>query len=553
MNFRMAVLAALLFLLAFIPAKAEEGSRVILVLDASGSMWGQIDGKTKMDIAKDVVGRVVANWKPQDELGLVAYGHRQKGSCDDIEVLREPGPLDAKDYMKAVNALNPKGKTPMTAAVKMAAESLKYTEKTATVILVSDGIETCDLDPCAVAEELEKLGVNLTVHTVGFGLDNKGAVAQLKCLAEKTGGTFTTADNASELQDALTKTIAAKPAPAPPPPAAIEFNVVGHVSMAAGVELAKPFLENSWVFNKPPGADGAEGAYVSTEYYADGKLKTNLPPGDYVASIQSRIAKVKLPFTVEAGKIAKLEADLEAGVVNFSGMLDETTALTDEGASWEIMTAEGQSLDTEYGSKYSFILNAGSYKVKLRLGDASSIVDVAVKAGETRDQVVSLGSGKVALTAVFAEGGPPMENGMSFEISKPAATAGEAATWINTMYDAKSVFSLPAGTYQAVVKLGIAETRQDIEVKSGAVTEIAINANAGFIATAVPGVTSYEVRAGKKDLDGSNKWITTTYDPALNVAANAGSYLVRAFKGDALIGEKLVEVKPGERSEFTIP
>ena len=133
---------------------------------------------------------------------------------------------------------------------------------------------------------------------------------------------------------------------------------------------------------------------------------------------------MKLPFTVEAGKIAKLEADLEAGVVNFSGMLDETTALTDEGASWEIMTAEGQSLDTEYGSKYSFILNAGSYKVKLRLGDASSIVDVAVKAGETRDQVVSLGSGKVALTAVFAEGGPPMANGMSFEISKPAATAG---------------------------------------------------------------------------------------------------------------------------------
>ena len=43
---------------------------------------------------------------------------------------------------------------------------------------------------CAVAEELEKLGVDLTVHTVGFGLDNQGAVAQLQCLAEKTGGTL---------------------------------------------------------------------------------------------------------------------------------------------------------------------------------------------------------------------------------------------------------------------------------------------------------------------------------------------------------------------------
>jgi len=61
------------------------------------------------------------------------------------------------------------------------------------------------------------------------------------------------------------------------------------------------------------------------------------------------------------------------------------------------------------------------------------------------------------------------------------------------------------------------------------------------------------VRAGKKDLDGSNKWLTTTYDPVLNIAANAGSYLVRALKGDALIGEKLIEVKAGERSEVTIP
>ena len=118
MNFRVAVLAAFLFLLAFIPARAEEGARVVLVLDASGSMWGQIDGKSKMEIAKEVVGKIVANWKPGDELGLVAYGHREKGSCTDIEVLREPGPLDAADYMRAVNALSPKGKTPMTAAVQ---------------------------------------------------------------------------------------------------------------------------------------------------------------------------------------------------------------------------------------------------------------------------------------------------------------------------------------------------------------------------------------------------------------------------------------------------
>ena len=101
--------------------------------------------------------------------------------------------------------------------------------------------------------------------------------------------------------------------------------------------------------------------------------------------------------------------------------------------------------------------------------------------------------------------------------------------------------------------LGLARTEQEVEVKAGALSEVTINANAGFLAVTAAGVTSYEVRMGKKDLDGSNKWLTTTYDPALNIAANAGSYLVKAFKGDTLIGEKLVEVKAGERAEVTIP
>lgn len=541
MSFRTSLLAVLLLMLMLVPARAEEGARVILVLDASGSMRAKIDGKSKMEIAKEVVATVLSTWKPQDELGLVAYGHREKGSCSDIEVLREPGLVNINDYMSAVDALSPKGKTPMTAAVKMAAESLQYTEKKATVILVSDGIETCGLDPCAVAEELEKLGVDLTVHTVGFGLDDKGAVGQLKCLAEKTGGTFTTADNASELQAALTKTVQA------PPPPAIKFNVVGHVRMAANVELAKPYLQPAWVLDKAAAADGTEGANVSTEYGAN--LKTNLEPGDYIATIKSHYAKVQVPFTVEAGKVAKLDASLEAGIVNFSGKLDENNALTDEGASWEIQTAEGEGVGTEYGAKQSFMLNAGNYKVKLQLGDASVVADVVVKAGESHDQVVTLGAGKLALTAVFAEGGPAMDKGMAFEVSK----AGEDGTRLATMYDPKSLFSLPPGNYKAVVSLGLARTEQDVEVKAGALSEVTINANAGFLATTVPGATSYEVRVGKKDLDGSNKLLITTYDPALNIAANTGSYLVKAFKGDTLIGEKLVEVKAGERSEVTIP
>lgn len=81
--------------------------------------------------------------------------------------------------------------TPMTDAVQQAAHALKFTENEVTVILVSDGEETCAADPCQAIAELEKLGVNLTVHTAGFGLESaeaKKAREQLQCMAQTTGG-----------------------------------------------------------------------------------------------------------------------------------------------------------------------------------------------------------------------------------------------------------------------------------------------------------------------------------------------------------------------------
>ena len=81
------------------------------------------------------------------------------------------------------------GKTPLSAAVKQAAEALKYTEDKATVILITDGLETCEADPCALGKELEQSGVDFTAHVVGFGLTAEEG-KQVACLAENTGGKY---------------------------------------------------------------------------------------------------------------------------------------------------------------------------------------------------------------------------------------------------------------------------------------------------------------------------------------------------------------------------
>jgi len=65
---------------------ADSGA-AILVLDASGSMWGKVDAKHKIEIARDVVAETVSKWDSGTDLGLIAYGHNKKGDCGDIETL----------------------------------------------------------------------------------------------------------------------------------------------------------------------------------------------------------------------------------------------------------------------------------------------------------------------------------------------------------------------------------------------------------------------------------------------------------------------------------
>ena len=218
--------AALSLVLALATGALAQGTgRTIVVFDASGSMWGQISGKAKITIAQEVMGELLATLPDDLELGLTAYGHRRKGDCSDIESMVAPQKGSRDAIRAAVNRISPKGRTPLSAAVIAAAEELKYTEDKATVILISDGVETCDFDPCEVGRRLEAAGVDFTAHVIGFDVADPAARAQLQCLAENTGGTFRTASDAAELSEAL-KVIAAPPPPPAPSPTTVRFVAV---------------------------------------------------------------------------------------------------------------------------------------------------------------------------------------------------------------------------------------------------------------------------------------------------------------------------------------
>ncbi len=201
-------------LIGALPAAVAD-ENVMIVFDGSNSMWGQIDGTAKIEIARDAMDNLLGEWTETHEIGLMAYGHRRRGDCTDIEMLVTPGEHTRAGILERINGITPTGKTPLTGAIEQAATTLSYADAPATVVLISDGLESCDRDPCAVSEALEQAGVAFTAHVVGFDLGDADASA-LSCIAENTGGQYLSARNADELGDAfsaVSSAVAAAPEP----------------------------------------------------------------------------------------------------------------------------------------------------------------------------------------------------------------------------------------------------------------------------------------------------------------------------------------------------
>ena len=83
---------------------------------------------------------------------------------------------------------------------------LRGVEEHTTVVLISDGKETCNADPCAVVGQLRDQGIDIRVHVVGFDVD-RAEREQLMCIAEAGGGEYFSADSTAELKESLTEVV----------------------------------------------------------------------------------------------------------------------------------------------------------------------------------------------------------------------------------------------------------------------------------------------------------------------------------------------------------
>lgn len=182
---------------------------LLVVFDGSGSMGAEREGRVKLEIARaafvelvrELPGAVVS-------AGLIAYGHRREGDCNDIELIIPPEPLDRMHLADGLATIRARGMTPIAGALEAAADALTAAEGERAIVLLTDGEDTCGGDPSAVAQRLrDELGIR--IHIVGFDIMEPDAAIELRRMAEAGDGGYFTAATVEGLNDMITRVAAA--------------------------------------------------------------------------------------------------------------------------------------------------------------------------------------------------------------------------------------------------------------------------------------------------------------------------------------------------------
>ncbi len=167
----------------------EPKSRILFIFDASNSMAGQWDGARKIDMAREILNEMVDSLEkmPNVEMALRVYGHQSPvppQDCSDTKLEVPFSPNNALRIRQKLRFINPKGTTPIARSLELAPGDFPPCENCRNIILlITDGVEACDGDPCLVSTRLQKKGIILRPFVIGIGTD-PGFRETFNCIGE---------------------------------------------------------------------------------------------------------------------------------------------------------------------------------------------------------------------------------------------------------------------------------------------------------------------------------------------------------------------------------
>ncbi|MCB9344194.1 MAG: VWA domain-containing protein [Lewinellaceae bacterium] len=414
-------------------------SPIIYICDASGSMWGQMQGKTKMGIATDVLSNSVSKLPDNQKVGLVAYGHRKKGDCQDVEFLIDVESGSKSQIEQSLKGIKPLGMTPLAYSASQVIDKLRQTKMKATIILVTDGIESCKGNICDVVTAAKKEGIDFRMHIIGFGL-KESETEQLKCAAKAADGKYFDAADAEGLSEVLNEATAAT-----------VDDPKGNFSVYA-IKNGKPIDAYVEAFQY-----GTKKSMSIGRTYKDTAL-LYLPSGKYELLVKpledSDVSPISIPV------IQNTDGNAGHQTVSFdSGKMDVTT--TNNGEGWDVLvkilengSGKVAASGRTYGKTKSFDLNPGTYDISFQamrvdcLSDVVTQEDIVVDGGKTAKVEYDFRTGEAMIGVKSSKGLVDASVKVMDAVSKK--TVANNRTYTSSTSNPKK-FILCAGEYEVSV------------------------------------------------------------------------------------------------------
>jgi Ca-activated chloride channel family protein len=554
---------------------AEEPASVVVVFDGSGSMAGNIEGVrgSKVVLAREALRRALAKVAPQTRVGLAAFGHR-RGDCGDVELLRPLEPLDAARLSDAVDRVNPRGRGPLTTALREAAKALPRAGKRS-LVLIHDDPDNCQQNVCVAAEELRRAGI--VVNVVGLGLRPNDA-ALMACVPQATGGRLFNAHTGEEIvadvEEALRLTESeadridrsaisgrAAPQPGPAQPNAAPVPAEG----PAGLYLRALLRPGAEPIGLPLHWTVSAAGQARSVLYEAWALNPHVPakPGHYV--VEARDGAVAVSQEVDLDdRPTPVNVVLNGGTLLIRAQALKSAAplgdaiVTVREAGEAQNTRDGAApLAMFKGGEGLVLLPAGRYLVRVEQGLVSAERSVVVPAGSAGRIEIALNAARLLLSAAGQDTAGAAEV-VIFSVVEddPDAPKGRREVVRSTARAAD--FVVPPGTYYVAARQGGIEARERLAVGPGDVVRRTLNLAGGRLALAIKAagavgggeeLVSYRLER----LDGAAPEVMATSRAAPVFALPSGRYRVVGRLG-AINARAVrdVEVRTGQLQQLVL-
>jgi Ca-activated chloride channel family protein len=501
-------------------------------------MAGQLEGggrQKKIDLVREALRASLAKIGPQARVGLAAFGHR-RGNCTDVETIRAPDPVEAESMVTQLGLIQPRGRGPLTFALREVAKRLPQTAGPRSLLLIHDSADNCHTDLCTAAAELA--AADIATHVVSVGASPED-LAKMACLAQTTGGRHFKAQNAEQLAAFIGEALrlAANERAVPDFTTTVVPPVPVPASGRPALYLRAVLAPNTEPLNLPlhwtVSAEGRSEPPLFEAWAASPVVP--VPPGRYVVAASNGLVSASDTVTIRENRPLAVPLVLGgAGALRVKVAAHRTGApLADAIVTVSAAAREGAPLAAFRSGEAAPLLQAGRYIVRAELGLVRSDPQtVELAAGRPTQVEIHLNAGRLLLTAGGRDGATPLDAPMFIimeddpprprrEVARSAARQAE--------------FVLPPGLYYIVARQGEAEAHDRVEIGSGdVVRRPPLTVPAGRLSLTTSGtgplagdLVSYTVSR----IDEPKRAVTTTSRSAPVLSLPPGRYRVEARYG----------------------